>query len=160
MSPSPAHNIQRRLGEILIGKGLLTQLQLEAALERQKRTKEFLGAILLKNNLIEEKCLLEALSEQCGIPVISLKNRYIDWEFVKQFSPELILDYKCLPVEKDDWTVTVAITNPLDVWPIKKAEEEARGLKLKLALVSEEEMREAIERYREFMRKNTSKIFK
>lgn len=159
MSPLPADKKQKRLGEILIEKGLLTQPQLEAALERQKRTKEFLGAILLKENLIKERYLLEALSEQCGVPVISLKNRYIDWKFVKQFTPELILGYKCFPVGKDDWAVTVAVTNPLDVWPIKKAEEEARGLKLKLVLVSEEDMREAIERYREFMRGDISKAF-
>lgn len=151
---------QKRLGEILICKGLLSQPQLEAALERQKRTKEFLGEILLKERMIEEKSLLEALSEQCGIPVVSLKNRYIDWKLVKQFSSELILGHKCFPVGKDDWSVTVAITNPLDVWSIKKAEEETRGLKLKLVLVSEEDIKEVIERYREFIRAGIPNIFK
>lgn len=150
---------QRLLGEILIGKGLITKQQLEGALEEQRRTKDFLGAILLRRRLIEEKSLLEALSEQYDIPFISLKTVYIDWKFIRGFSAELIFDHKCLPIAKDERSLTVAITNPLDVWPLKKAEEEAKGLKLKFVLVSEEDMREAIQRYREYMQGDISKMF-
>ena len=49
--------------------------------------------------------------------------------------------------------MTVAITNPLNAWAIGKAEEETRGFKLKLVLVSEEDMNEAIGRYQEHMLK-------
>ena len=148
---------QKKLGEILMDKGLITSVQLKAALDEQRKTNEFLGKILLKNNQLKEKDLLEAISEQFNIPYVSLKYKYIDWQIAKQFSSALILDYKCFPIAKDEWSVTVAITNPLDVWAIKKAEEEARGLKLKLVLVSEGDMKEVIQRYQQHIESSTLK---
>lgn len=141
-----------RLGEILVRRGLINNKQLKDTLKEQQRTKEFLGLILIRRDRIKEKDLLEVLSEQFNIPFISIKYKYIDWDFVRKFSPSLILDYKCFPVRKDDWSMTIAITNPLDVWVLKKAEEETRPFKLKLILVSEEDMKGAIRRYKEYMR--------
>ncbi len=151
---------QKKLGQILIDKGLISLQQLEEALKDQARTKEFLGAVLLKKRLIKEKDLQRALSEQFNIPLVSLKDRYIDWNMVKKFRSSLILDYRCLPLEKDDWSVTVAITNPLDVWVIKQAEEETVGLRLKLVLVSSEDMNEVIARYKQYVRGDIYKRFK
>jgi inorganic pyrophosphatase/exopolyphosphatase len=150
---------QTRLGEILIDKGLINSEQLKYALEEQKRTKEFLGAILLKNNQIEEKALLEALSEQFHIPFVSIKNKYIDWNLVKRFSSSLILDYKCFPIEEDGRSVTFATTNPLDVWAFKKSEEEASGSLPKFVLVTREDMEDIIQRYQQYMRSNISRLF-
>jgi type IV pilus assembly protein PilB len=150
---------QKRLGEILIEKGLINAEQLDEALEEQKASKEFLGMILLKSGRIKEKDLLTALSEQFGIPLVSLKNKYIDWGFVQDFSPSLIMDYRCFPVKKDGWCVTFAITNPLDSRVLQKAEEEARGTKVKYVLVLEEDMSEVIERYREYKRTSINKLF-
>jgi type IV pilus assembly protein PilB len=143
---------QEQLGEILIRKGLINANALKDALDEQQRTKEFLGSILVRKNKINEKDLLGALSEQFNIPFLSLKFKYIDWNFVGKFSSSLVLDYKCLPLEREDSAVTVAITNPLDVWAIKKTEEETRGLRLKLVLVSEGDMEEAIKRYKQYLR--------
>jgi hypothetical protein len=150
----------RKIGEILIDKRLITNQQLETALQEQKRTKEFIGKILIRNKIITEEDLLEALSLQFDISYISLKDKYIDWDIVKQFSSSLILDTRSFPLKKDEYTVTFAITNPLDVWTIAKIESEIKGLRLKLALVSEEDMREVIERYIEYMKRLLEKCLK
>ncbi|MFH0838755.1 MAG: hypothetical protein V1893_01030 [Candidatus Omnitrophota bacterium] len=152
---------QKLLGEILLHKGLLKPEQIEEALKIQQKTKEFLGAILIKKNYIKEKDLLGALSEQFSIPLVSLKNKYIHWNLVKQFSPSFILDYKCFPVKKDEWSITMAITNPLDAWVLKKAEEAAGGgTKIQFVLVSHADMEEVIERYKEHIRGDLFKMFK
>jgi hypothetical protein len=150
---------QKRLGEILIEKGLITSEQLAHTLQTQKRSKEFLGKILIESGRIQEKDLLAALSQQFDMPLVSLKDKYIDWALVKQFSPSLILDFRCFPVSRDERSVTMAVNNPLDAWALQKAEEEAKGLKLKLVLVSLEDMEEAMHRYREYVRGNISKLF-
>ena len=149
---------EKLLGDILIGNGIINKEQLKDALAEQARTKEFLGAILIREFQIEEKDLLKALSEQFNMPFVALKNKYIDWDFVKHFNPSFVLDSKCFPILKDKDGITIAITNPLDAWPIKKAEEAASGFKLKLVLISEEDMRDAIRRYKEYMRKNINKF--
>ena len=149
---------QKRLGEILLEKGLITEAQLQSALEEQGKTKEYLGTILVRRELIKESVLLAALSEQFNIPVISLAYRYLDWKFVKDFSPSLILDHHCFPVAKDGRIVTIAITNPLDVWALKKAEEETRGSTLQLVLTSQKDMQEAIQRYRQYIQRDMLKL--
>jgi type IV pilus assembly protein PilB len=153
--------IEKKLSEILIEEGLITTEQLKDALDEQARTKEFLGKILLDRNQIKEPDLLTALSEQFNIPIISLKHRYIDWGLVRSFGASLVLDYKCFPLKKDGRSATFAITNPLDAWALKKIEEEAeaRGLKIKLVLVSQNDIIEAIQRYRQYLNGNISKLF-
>ncbi|MCX5702224.1 MAG: hypothetical protein NTW64_04525 [Candidatus Omnitrophica bacterium] len=150
--------IQKLLGEILIEKGIINSEQLKAALEEQRTSKEFLGTILIRKTQIKEEDLLQALSEQFNVPFVRLKNKYLDWKLMKQFSPSLILDYRCFPVEKDDLTVTIAITNPLDMWALQKCEEEARPMRLKLVLATQSDIQEAIERYQQYMRGNISKM--
>lgn len=142
---------QKKLGEILINKGLITGEQLTKALVEQLKTNEFFGKILIRKNQLKESDLLEALAEQLNIPHVSLKYKYIDWQLVKQFSLALILDYRWFPIAKNDVSVTVAMTNPLDVWALKKAEEEAGGLKLKLVLASETDMKEVVQRYKKYL---------
>lgn len=149
----------KKLGKILIDKGLITSQQLEEALSEQSRTNEFLGKILLDRNQIKESDLLKVLSEQFNIPIVGLKYSYTDWPLIKSFGSSLILDYKFFPLEKDDWSVTFAITNPLDAWVLKKIEEEARGLKVKLVLVSQKDMLEVIKGYRRYLNENIAKLF-
>lgn len=149
---------QKRLGDVLLAKGLVNPEQLNGALEEQARTKEILGQVLLKRNLISEKDLLDALSVQFGIPFVSLKYKYIDWNLLKKFSPDLILDYKCVPIQEDNDSVTFAINNPLDVWVAKKAEQESGSRKVKFALVSHQDTDDVIRRYREYIRQKYNKI--
>ena len=146
--------VQKKLGEILMEKGLITQEQLDLVLEEQSRTKKFLGEVLIKHQLITEHDLLSTLSEQFNYPVVSLKNKYINWELVRTFSPSLILDYKCFPVSSDEYSVTMALNNPLDLWVMQKAEQEAGGLRLKVVLVSLEDLEDAIFRYKQYLQKN------
>ncbi|HTZ11319.1 MAG TPA: hypothetical protein VMD04_02925, partial [Candidatus Margulisiibacteriota bacterium] len=63
------------------------------------------------------------------------------------------------PLQHDAAQLVMAITNPLDLWAIRKAEEEARGLKLKLVLASEVDMQEAILRYKEYLKADINNLF-
>ncbi|HBO97493.1 MAG TPA: hypothetical protein DE315_02745 [Candidatus Omnitrophica bacterium] len=151
-------NKRKLTGEILVQKGLISQEQLAGALGEQEVTKEFLGAILLKKKWVKEKDLMQALSEHFNIPLVDLKNQYIDWDLVKHFSPSLIMDHHYFPFARDDRSVTMAVINPLDAWSLKRAEEESRGLVLKLALTSQADMEDAVKRYHLYIQKNVPKI--
>ncbi|MDD5583898.1 MAG: hypothetical protein PHV55_02425 [Candidatus Omnitrophica bacterium] len=143
---------QKKLGEILIEKKLLTHAQLAAALTEQARTKEFLGTVLVRTHQIKERDLLVTLSAQFDMPVIDLKNKYIDWKVVKRFSSTLIIDLKCFPIEENDSGVTLAVINPLDAWVLAKAQEEAKGTAVTFALVGPSDMEDAIQRYKQYLR--------
>jgi type IV pilus assembly protein PilB len=152
--------IQKKLGEILISKGLITSVQLTMALAQQSVSKEYLGRILIKNGVITEHNLMMVLSEQFAIPIVQLKPKDVDWEFVRTFSPSMVLDHRCLPLRRDEWTVTVAITNPLDMWVMKLADDCCRGLKLKLVLVSEAEMDNATYVFKQYLKQSINDLFK
>lgn len=151
---------QKKLGEILKDKGLISEKDLDSALEEQEKSNEFLGKILLRKNQIKERQLLAVLSEQFNIEFISLEKKYMDWKLAKEFSPSLIIDHRCIPISKKVNSVTFAISNPLDIWKIKKAEEEAGRLRVKLVLVSERDIDDVVSRYKKQMRADLSKRLK
>ena len=151
---------KKLLGEILIERGLLNSEQLALALEEQTTTKELLGVILVRKKWVKEKDLLTALSERFNLPLVELKNKHIDWEMFKYFSSSLIFDYHCVPFERDEHSVTMAISNPLDAWTVKRAEEEAKGLILKMALTSRGDIDDTIKQYQLYMLQKLKKTLK
>ena len=54
----------RPLGQLLVQRGLLTQDELEAALDEQERTGGLLGEILMRNGLLSRLALASSLHEQ------------------------------------------------------------------------------------------------
>ncbi len=148
---------QKFTGEILVAKGLIDRDQLAWALGEQEVTREFLGVILLKKRWVKEKDLMQALSEHFNMPLVDLKNQYIDWEAVKHYSASLIMDHHYFPFKRDERSVTMAVVNPLDAWSLKMAEEESRGLDLELVLTSQADMEDAVKRYQQYIQKNVPK---
>jgi hypothetical protein len=57
-----------RLGEILLGDGLISQRDLDAALDVQRRAGKLLGQVLLEMGLVAHADLLTALAKQQGLP--------------------------------------------------------------------------------------------
>ena len=149
---------KKRLGEILIGKGLITEKQLEEPLSEQRLTKEFLGAILVKRKLITEEQLLKTLSEQMGIPFVHLEKEKIDWNVSSQFSNSLLIEHKCFPIRKDDLYLTVASANPMDMWPMSELEKRVMPLKVKLVLATQEEILKLLRRHHDKVLGNIQKM--
>jgi general secretion pathway protein E len=59
----------QRLGEMLVGKGLIRAQDLEAALSVQASVGGLIGLILVRMGALSESDLLEVVSEQLGLPV-------------------------------------------------------------------------------------------
>ena len=137
----------KRVGELLIIRGLLKPWQLERALEEQRATKEFLGALLVRKGWITESALLDALAEQFGIPHIRLDVEEIDWTLVSRFSSSLLMEHHCMPIRMDRQVVMVAITNPLDAWAVSELEKTAGSKTLQLVLASTQEVQAALKRF-------------
>ncbi len=146
------------LGEYLVQHKLLSQDDLERALEEQKKSGEFLGYILLRRKVIKEEDLLKALAVQFHMPFVRLKDQYIDWKVATRFSSSLVVDRHCLPFREDDAGITVAITNPLDAGVVEEAEREAGNLKVRVVLVSTSDMREAVQTFQQRMAEKIKKM--
>ena len=134
----------------MIESGLINSEQLQEALREQKITKDFLGNILVRRGYIKESSLLEVLSKQFNIPHLRVKDIYINLALVRKFSYSLISKYKCFPVEQDEESVTVALSNPLDAVAIGELERAVAPLKLKVVLTYRRDIEEVIKRYRQY----------
>jgi len=135
------------LGEMLVGKKLITEEQLQAIIQEQLKNKKFLGEMLVENGLITEDDLFMTIAEQFDIDFVQLADEEIDWDVSSGFSSSMITEHKCLPLRADEETVVLAITNPLDAWVLETAEKEAAPHKIKVVLAKKSDMDVAIKKY-------------
>ncbi len=137
----------KKLGELLLQRGLVTRAQLDGALQRQQTTREFLGAILVDMKAVTPDALLLVLSEQFKIPHESLTEARVDWNVAKQFPASLWSSGTCFPIRADAEAVTVAIANPLDAWSLSAVEKAAGFRRVTAILVLERELKQVFQAY-------------
>ena len=89
----------RRLGELLIAAGTITEEELNRGLALQKGTKERLGTVLIKNGIITEDNLIEALQMQLGIEFIDLTKVNIPIEMAQAVPKNIAKQYQVVPVK-------------------------------------------------------------
>lgn len=135
-----------RLGEILIERGLITEEQLQEALEQQKQSRELIGQVLIKLGYVHERDVLEALGEQLGLPVVTLTEHSVDPVALGQVPSEFAMRHQLIPLRSDDHTITVAMANPLDVQPLDDLRL-VTGCEIKPAIASPSEIKRAIEQF-------------
>jgi type IV pilus assembly protein PilB len=108
----------RRLGDLLVAEGLITEAQLRAALGDQKGKADKLGSVLVRQGSITEEQLIGFLSRQYGIPSITLANLDIDAETLRLVPPHIAKKYEVLPVKRIGGTLTLAMSDPTNVFAL------------------------------------------
>ena len=111
-------SLKERLTELLIHNRLLTQEQLNQALEVQQEKGGRLSDIIVKLEFIKEHELISILSEGLGLPLMDLKRFKIDHEIVKTVPPDIARHYQIIPVSKMGDTITLAMADPLNIFAI------------------------------------------
>jgi type IV pilus assembly protein PilB len=107
-----------RLGDLLVSKGLLTNKQLEDALQEQKISGNKLGTSLVKLGYISEKSLVSFLSRHYGVPAIDLSEVQIDPEAIKMIPPDVVFKYQVIPIKRVGSTLRVAMSDPSNILAI------------------------------------------
>lgn len=105
----------KRLGEILIDWGAIAVSELHTGLEACRRSGGRLGTQLLKFGFVTERTLLDALSEQYGVP--SVTGRMLSKapkELRTSIPPALARRLQAVPFGRTGTTVRVALANPRD----------------------------------------------
>ncbi|MCS7175111.1 GspE/PulE family protein [Pseudothermotoga sp.] len=92
----------RRIGEILLEKGLITKEQLNRALENQRLTKKALGEVLVELGYVTWEELTEALAEQYNIPMLKDPPRIIAAEVLNSLPRALLEELRIVPIDKRD----------------------------------------------------------
>lgn len=137
--------VSRRLGDLLVNEGLITQENLQRALSEQKGTNEKLGSILVRLQLIQEDQLIGFLSRQYGIPSITLSQLDIDPDVVKLVPGQIAKKYEVLPVKRTGNALTLAMADPTNVFALDDVAF-MTNLQVLPVVASQGAIRQAIER--------------
>src|SRR5271166_4194408 len=135
-----------RLGEILIQRKLITADDLERALELQKERGDKLGKTLVDMGFIAMRDVLAALSEQLQVPLVTIDGPPVVSPETETLSPRFLRQFRCMPVGREDHTITLAMADPLDFETLS-AVRGCTGLKVSPVLAAEQEILDAIDRY-------------
>lgn len=138
--------MEERLGTYLVKNNLLTEEQLRQAIQEKKETGQRLVSVLVRLGLIPENKLLAQLSNLYHMEVTDL-DYIIPPESVLSLIPaEKANYYEVIPIDRKGRTLTVAMVDPTDISAI----EDLRfitGMEINPVLASETSIREAIGRY-------------
>lgn len=104
----------KRLGDLLVSVGLITDDQLQQALQLQKQGKKRLGTVLIDSGMISQKQLIEALEMQLGIEFVDLSKVSIPSELSHAFSRNIAKRYGVVPVAAAKDELHIAMSDPLN----------------------------------------------
>src|SRR6202022_3631957 len=116
MSTAPDRWAWSPLGQMLVNDKILSTEQLNQALERQRKTRERLGQILIDMKLIDEDILLKYLGAQFRKdPITRQELSEIDLDVVKLVPEEVARQYGVIASQRSGRKLIVATADPLNV---------------------------------------------
>ena len=133
-------------GEILVNESLITQDQLQKALEFQRVNGGKLGSCLTRMGFITDDDITGVLSRQYGVPSINLKNYEIDRNVIELIPQDTASRYHLIPLSRVGSVLTVAMTDPKNVFAIDEIKF-ITGFKVEPVVASEAAIDDAITRF-------------
>jgi len=111
--------ISTKIGAILLSENLITEEQLQKAIEIQKKEGGRLGSILVKLGYVDEVKIAEFLSQQYGVPFVDLKSKQIDPKILSLIPKDLCKKYMVVPFDRAGNTLHVAIVDPSNAYALE-----------------------------------------
>jgi len=136
---------RKKLGTLLLERGLITEKQLEQALEEQKKSGKLLGRVLVEMGFVTDEDILSVLGAQTGMEEIDLSEVEVSPQLLEKVPGPLAKAYKIVPVRMEGDTLVVAMGDPLNV----QALDDLRFLldcEVKGLISNEQAVNEAIDR--------------
>jgi type IV pilus assembly protein PilB len=110
--------VSRRLGDLLVAEGLISDHELAQAMAAQKGSSERLGSILVRLRLIREEQLTGFLSRQYGVPSVSLAHLDVDPDVLRLVPAGIARKHEVLPLKRVGDSLTVAMADPANVFAV------------------------------------------
>lgn len=139
--------VARRIGQIFVDMGFITDEQLQLLLEEQQQQPgALLGKIAEEMSLITDDQLAQALGEQMNMKVVNLGDQPVPKELLERMSETMAQLYRVIPVRFDGHTLTVATCDPQNL----SIQDELRtflGFDIEMVVCTEREIKAALERF-------------
>lgn len=113
-----AGRTRKRLGDMLVEAGVITNDQLMEALGKQKESGKRLGEILVDLRFTDEMEIAEAMAQQMKIPVAKIREAKLAPEVIALLPENAVRKYHVVPFQLDENNpniLWVAMSDPLDI---------------------------------------------
>ncbi len=137
----------RRIGQIFVDLGFITDDQLETLLEEQQQHPgQLLGKIAEAQGLLNEEQLAQALAEQFSMQVIHLADTVVPPNVLTLVTETMAQMYRIIPISFRDNTLTIALCDPQNL----AIQDELRtflGYEIRAVVATERDILKALDRY-------------
>lgn len=139
--------LRKRLGDLLVEEGIITEDQVAQALVAQKSTGRKLGDTLIELGFLSEQQMLSFLSQQLAIPLIDLSRANIDVEAV-QLLPEVhARRLRALVIGRQGDTLRIAMSDPADLFAQESLLGQLGDYALEFVVAPERQLVDGFDRY-------------
>lgn len=133
-----------KLGEILINYKIITPQQLKAALDIQKSTEKRIGEILMEKGWVSQDEINWTLGRQLDLPYMHINLESIDHELSRKVPEYTMRKFNFLPLIKLDNEITIAMADPTDE-EAKMVIQQIFGKKIRIVLASYKNINESLD---------------
>ncbi len=140
----------RRIGEVLVAKGLVSKDQVEIALTEQKRSNQHLGKILVRLGFVTEGVIRDVVGGSLGQASIDISKVVVDSEVVRLIPRDVARRFNVLAVslEEDKKLLTVAMGDTFNVVALDKIRTQVgNDYDIRPLLAGEAEIEKAIDQF-------------
>ncbi|QDT60252.1 Type II/IV secretion system protein [Stieleria bergensis] len=138
---------QRRIGQILVDLGFLTDEQRDIVLEEQEQQPGALfGKVAEEMQLVTEDQLVQALAEQMSMQTVSLEEIELSADLLGRITETMAQLYRVVPIRFEDNLLTVATCDPQNL----SIQDELRtflGHDIEMLVATERDIDQTIGRY-------------
>lgn len=106
----------KQLGDVLLEEGLVTEQQLEEAVEEHRLNGRSLGRVLIEKGYLSESMLVATLAKQVGLQYVDLADYTIDGSAAALIPESVAKRYVALPIGYDGDRLLVAMSDPNNVY--------------------------------------------
>ena len=142
---------RRRLGEVLVTGGVLTEAQLDEALRAQKEDaggrRRRLGEVITALGLADEVQIARALSDQLGLPFVDLGSLPIADETLAVLPRNVAVRHVAVPITLAHDVLTVALADPTNVLALDDIRLATKLSSVRTAVATASDLQEAVNRY-------------
>lgn len=137
-------SFKRRIADVLVAKNLATPPQVEELMAESGRSGKSFARLLVAKELVSEATLAQLLSEELGLPMISLVKYRIDPAVARLIPERMARQYNLIALAKFGERLVVAMSDPLNIFAIDDLKALTQ-VAIDPVLASEVEIRRAIE---------------
>lgn len=135
---------KRKLGEILVAAGKITEEQLNYVLSKQGIIGKKLGQILVDEKMVSEDDMINAIVAQTGIQKVDLNEVELDKKAIKMVSQNLCQKHDLAPFGFNQSKIKVALSDPLNIFAIDDVSI-STGLDVEVYIASINDIRRFVE---------------